>query len=370
MTKCYDRDGRRSLRSLVLPVLIVVLATVGGGLANIPQTARGAGEPSLTLFPPVVGAKGVLINGVTLPGSAGTTIVRIHWDWGDGAAEDSFFPGFHAYERPGTYTIVATSYQSDRLTTMASVSVQFRALAFKTVAQLLSFDENDIALTSVAIIGTNAGRMDYRFRVTNLGSTPVSLDATWTVAAWLSVDPVLDRVLDTAIGSRPLGPPRSLAVGAFFEDAFFGEIPGGSLAGFFYLIVEVQSHGTLQEANYGNNHLILRLGRAPIVRANWHLPASYTRDQPSSFLVEVCNGGGDATLTTSGNFGGFDTGTGEYFLPSGECVGLGYGDDGPVITSQYIQSGQVCIFHTSTLMNAAGTSSYSDTRCVPVVSDP
>jgi hypothetical protein len=79
--------------------------------------------PSLTLFSPQISALTVTINGVTMPGSQGTTISRIHWDWGDGNSEDHWFPASHTYAGGGTYTISVTSHQSDGLSTSSSVKV-------------------------------------------------------------------------------------------------------------------------------------------------------------------------------------------------------------------------------------------------------
>ncbi|MEM3408995.1 MAG: DVUA0089 family protein [Nitrososphaerota archaeon] len=89
---------------------------------NILQPDRQ--PPQLTLFTPEVNGLTVRINGVTLPGTPGTTITRIHWDWGDGYSEDHWFPASHTYSRAGTYTITVTSYQSDGLSTTKSVTIR------------------------------------------------------------------------------------------------------------------------------------------------------------------------------------------------------------------------------------------------------
>ncbi len=51
----------------------------------------------------------VTINGVAE--SDGGTIGRIHWDWGDGTADEQSFPASHRFESLGhNYTVIATAY--------------------------------------------------------------------------------------------------------------------------------------------------------------------------------------------------------------------------------------------------------------------
>jgi len=86
----------------------------------------GGQPPSLTLFNPEIRGLTVTINGVTLPGTPGTTIVRIQWDWGDGIREDRWFAASHTYSRAGTYTVTVTSFQSDGLSTTRTVTVSLK----------------------------------------------------------------------------------------------------------------------------------------------------------------------------------------------------------------------------------------------------
>jgi hypothetical protein len=79
--------------------------------------------PSLTLYNPEITGLNVLINGVANPGWSIVTITRIHCDWGDGSEEDINFPASHVYEKPGTYVITVTAYQSDGLTDNETVRV-------------------------------------------------------------------------------------------------------------------------------------------------------------------------------------------------------------------------------------------------------
>ena len=66
----------------------------------------------------------VNINGVTIPGTRGTAISRINWDWGDGLSEDRWFPAFHTYKADGLYTVKVTSFQTNGLSTSKSLTVQ------------------------------------------------------------------------------------------------------------------------------------------------------------------------------------------------------------------------------------------------------
>jgi len=92
------------------------------GQQCVTRTPSGC-RPSLTLFSSQVGGSGVTLNGVTRPCTPGTSITRIHWDWGDGGSEDHWFPASHTYGKGGTYKICVTSYQSDGLSTEQCATV-------------------------------------------------------------------------------------------------------------------------------------------------------------------------------------------------------------------------------------------------------
>lgn len=74
--------------------------------------------PDLTLFAPEIDGLTVTVNGVVLPGTPETSIVRIHWNWGDGSEDDQWFPATHTYTSEGSYAITVTAYQSDGLTSI------------------------------------------------------------------------------------------------------------------------------------------------------------------------------------------------------------------------------------------------------------
>jgi len=102
---------RATVIALVLALFVLGSVEVVGAQA----------PPSLELFTPDISGLTVSINGVTLPGSPGVTVTRIHWDWGDGFGEDHYFPDIHTYSSSGTYTASVASYQSDGLSTAKSV---------------------------------------------------------------------------------------------------------------------------------------------------------------------------------------------------------------------------------------------------------
>jgi PKD repeat protein len=79
----------------------------------------------LSLGTPIAGACGeVSINGVVLP-SAGDTIVKIDWEWGDGKSNPSFFPATHSYLTNGTYIVrvTATSQAGEIISRTVDVTV-------------------------------------------------------------------------------------------------------------------------------------------------------------------------------------------------------------------------------------------------------
>ena len=79
--------------------------------------------PSLTLYNPKITGLNVSIDGIANPGWSVVTLTRIHCNWGDGIEEDIHFPASHVYEKPGTYVITVTAYQSDGLTDKETVEV-------------------------------------------------------------------------------------------------------------------------------------------------------------------------------------------------------------------------------------------------------
>ncbi len=65
----------------------------------------------------------VTVDGSVGPGTTGTTITRVNWNWGDGVIEDHAVPNTHTYAGAGSYTIIVTAFQSDGQSTTRSMTV-------------------------------------------------------------------------------------------------------------------------------------------------------------------------------------------------------------------------------------------------------
>ena len=105
---------------LISVIALVVICPVSILLYNV---VAGT-PPSLTLFNPTVEYLfTVTVNGVTIPGTPGTTITHISWNWGDGSGDEQWFPATHVYPDFGDYPIIVTSHQSDGLSTTKTTSV-------------------------------------------------------------------------------------------------------------------------------------------------------------------------------------------------------------------------------------------------------
>jgi hypothetical protein len=129
-------------------------------------------EPSLTLYAPDVDGLTVTINGVTNPGTAGTTIIRIHWEWGDGYSEDQWFPASHTYSQAETYTVTVTSYQSDGLSTTKTVAVNLKEDKKTGTIEIYVIDDSQNGLSEANVYLDSAfkGRTDSNgyLRIDNL----------------------------------------------------------------------------------------------------------------------------------------------------------------------------------------------------------
>ena len=122
---------------------------------NLPAVASSGCPPALVLFTPQLSGMTVSLNGVTNPCTLGASIVRIHWDWGDGMQQDSWFPAAHTYSQGGAFTISVTSLQSDGLTRTetSSVSVWLASIS-PPATTTTSTTSSSVAATSVATATT------------------------------------------------------------------------------------------------------------------------------------------------------------------------------------------------------------------------
>ena len=100
-----------------------------------PPTSALNFPPSLILYP-TVSAQGyqVTVDGSVGPGTAGTTITRVTWDWGDGVIEDHPVPNTHSYASVGSYTITVTALQSDGQSTTKTMTVYVSSQTEPTTA--------------------------------------------------------------------------------------------------------------------------------------------------------------------------------------------------------------------------------------------
>jgi len=83
----------------------------------------GPTAPELNLSDPQIDCRTVTMNGEAKATTPGATIIRIHWNWGDGIEEDRWFPASHTYAKDGTYTVTVTAYDSNGLSTTKTVTV-------------------------------------------------------------------------------------------------------------------------------------------------------------------------------------------------------------------------------------------------------
>ena len=128
--------------------------------------------PDLTVFEPEIDGLSVNVNGVVYPGTDGTSITRIHWDWGDGNSEDHWFAASHTYAQEGDYVIAVTAYQSDGLYSIETRQISWRPS--RSEAQIINdffrwnheYRTGDYAVSDKAYLlcsgdGYNDQEMDY-----------------------------------------------------------------------------------------------------------------------------------------------------------------------------------------------------------------
>ncbi len=84
--------------------------------------------PVLAIGDPLINGMTITVNGQTTPGTQGTTIDRIRWDWGDGSVEEHDFPAMHTYYESGSYQLTVSSHQSDGLSTIVHKTITVKAV--------------------------------------------------------------------------------------------------------------------------------------------------------------------------------------------------------------------------------------------------
>lgn len=89
-------------------------------------TIPSAISPILVLGGTEIDGLSVLIQGSIEPGTNGSQITGIFWDWGDGRTDMQVFPAGHRYVSPGNYTVHVMVYQSDALSTSDSIGLTVR----------------------------------------------------------------------------------------------------------------------------------------------------------------------------------------------------------------------------------------------------
>ena len=85
-------------------------ATTPGPMWDFATESDGSCSINLTLQSPQVTNLTVTVNGTVT--STCSTITRLNWQWGDGAANDQWFPASHTYALSGTYPITVTAHNN------------------------------------------------------------------------------------------------------------------------------------------------------------------------------------------------------------------------------------------------------------------
>jgi len=119
--------------------------------------------PDLTLYDPEINELTVRINGVVSPGTPGSYIERIHWDWDDGRQENHWFPSSHTYATPDTYTITVTAHQSDGLTTTRTETIKLILPILNVQPKELYFDveKGQTKTKQITIQNDGSGELDW-----------------------------------------------------------------------------------------------------------------------------------------------------------------------------------------------------------------
>jgi hypothetical protein len=113
----------------------------------------------------------------------------------------------------------------------------------------------DPGIESVVVTSAAETSTGFRYRIRNVGGAAVDLSA-FTMRTWFSADESLDSGADLPAGSAPL--MGVLAPGASIEAQLVASAAGGNVVAFPYLLVQVDSGGTLAESSTANNRTSVR----------------------------------------------------------------------------------------------------------------
>ncbi len=155
------------------PLLDTKSMRTGYSAANYPDSS--CGKPTISLGTPTVNGLTVTVNGVTLPGGSGCSISSILWNWGDNSSSTSWFPASHTYCSPGTYTITATTYQSDDQIASASTTASPQGQATECPSiypESLQYQPyTSVGSSRIFTINITSGRMAISLGVLNGSAT-------------------------------------------------------------------------------------------------------------------------------------------------------------------------------------------------------
>jgi outer membrane protein assembly factor BamB len=93
-------------------------ATVNSTAATV--LVNSAGARSISLSTPAINGLRVDFNGAASPGNR---VTYIQWIWGDGSADNGWFPHSHTYASSGDYFITVTAYFNDGTSASTSTAV-------------------------------------------------------------------------------------------------------------------------------------------------------------------------------------------------------------------------------------------------------
>lgn len=112
----------------------------------------------------------------------------------------------------------------------------------------------DLIVSELEVLSTAGNRIDYRFRIQNIGEGPAVIDTPITVQGWLSADEFLDLEKDPPAGEQRLGHDGDLVLesGEEFEGTFGSTVDLDPVAT-PHLLLGVDASDDLEESDETNN---------------------------------------------------------------------------------------------------------------------